>query len=409
MGKVLFVVMGIVIDCSTMHEIRFPARCVRVFLGVAFALVAIDALAVHAQAADATKSNGKVVNGIERLLYVTNKSGVSIYDINNSHKLLRSFEVPDTAEYKGISASVSLGKLYLTSNLKDDLLCIDLETDKIDWRRHYEGGYADSQAITPDGKTLYVPMRDSDSWWVIDAKTGDVKAKIKTEHGQNYTDHPIGGIGPHNTWMNPDGSRVYMSVLTVPWIFIADTRTNQVIGKAGPFGKGIRPFVVSDDERFVYANVDWLLGFEVAEGKRADGKFGGKVLHRVEWHTPEERLRQLPNPPARKPHSTMSHGINLRPDQKEIWFVDGIYGYVYVFDVTSLPPKHVADLPIFENPQQTPKPGWVSFSLDGKYAYPDGGVVYDAETKKVAARIPTSEKMIEIQFREGKAIKAGHR
>jgi DNA-binding beta-propeller fold protein YncE len=355
-----------------------------------------------------TKSKGKVVNGLERLLYITGKTGVSIYDINDNHTLLRTFEVPDTANYKGISASVSLGKLYLTSNLKDEVVCIDLASDQIDWRRHYDGGYADSQAITPDGKTLYVPMRDSDSWWAIDAKSGDVKAKIKTEHGQNYTDHQIGGIGPHNTWMNPEGSRVYMSVLTVPWIFIADTKTNQVIGKAGPFGKGIRPFVVSDNEKYVYANVDWLLGFEVAEGKTAKG-WGGKVLHRVEWKTPESRLAQLPNPPARKPHSTMSHGINLRPDQKEIWFVDGIYGYVYAFDVTTLPPKHIADMPIFKDPSETPKPGWVSFSIDGKYAYPDGGVVYDAYTKKVVARIPTSEKMIEIQFRDGKPVKAGHR
>jgi DNA-binding beta-propeller fold protein YncE len=355
-----------------------------------------------------TKSSGKVVNGIERLLYVSNKTGVSIYDINDGHKFLRKFDVPDTADYKGISASVSLGKLYLTSNLKDELVCIDLATDKIDWRRHYDGGYADSQAITPDGKTLYVPMRDSDSWWAIDAAKGDVKAKIKTEHGQNYTDHPIGGIGPHNTWMNPAGSRVYMSVLTVPWIFIADTKTNQVIGKAGPFGKGIRPFVVSNDEKYVYANVDWLLGFEIAEGKTAKG-YGGKVLHRVEWRTPPERLAQMPNAPAKKPHSTMSHGINLRPDQKEIWFVDGVYGYVYAFDVSKLPPTHVADMPIFKNPTETPRPGWVSFSLDGKYGYPDGGAVYDAFTHKVVTHIPTSEKMIEIQFRNGKPIQAGHR
>jgi DNA-binding beta-propeller fold protein YncE len=365
-------------------------------------------LAAAPEAEQRTKSQGKVVNGIERLLYITGKTGIGIYDINDNHKLLRKIDVPDTADYKGISASVSLGKLYLTSNLKDELLCIDLKSDQIDWRRHYEGGYADSQAITPDGKMLYVPMRDSDSWWAIDAKNGDVKAKIKTEHGLNYTDHPIGGIGPHNTWMNPDGSRVYMSILTVPWIYIADTKTNQVIGKAGPFGKGIRPFVVSNNEKYVYANVDWLLGFEVAEGKTANG-WGGKVLHRVEWHTPESRLAQMPNAPARKPHSTMSHGINLRPDQKEIWFVDGVYGYVYAFDVTSLPPKHVADMPIFKDPSETPKPGWVSFSLDGKYAYPDGGVVYDADTKKVVARIPTSEKMIEIQFRDSKPIKAGHR
>jgi YVTN family beta-propeller protein len=354
------------------------------------------------------KTGGKVVDGLERLMYITGKSGIAIYDINDSHNLIRKVDVPDTADYKGISASVSLAKLYLTSNLKDELVCLDLATGKIDWRRHYDGGYADSQAITPDGKTLYVPMRDSDSWWAIDAATGDVKAKIKTEHGQVYADHPIGGIGPHNTWMNPDGSRVYMSVLTVPYIFIADTKTNKVIGKAGPFSKGIRPFVVSDDEKYVYANVDWLLGFEVAEGRTPNG-WGGRMLHRVEWHTPASRIADLPNVSARKPHSTMSHGINLRPDQKEIWFVDGVYGYVYVFDVTSFPAKHVADLPIFKDASETPKPGWVSFSLDGKYAYPDGGVVYDAYSKKVVARIPTSEKMIEIQFRNGKPVKAGHR
>ena len=164
-------------------------------------------LLAAADTAPTVKKHGRTINGTERLLYVTNKSGISVYDVNDSHKLLRSFEVPETAEYKGISASVKLGKLYLTSNLKDDLLCIDLGTDSIDWRRHYSDGYADSQAITPDGETLYVPLRDGESWWVIDAATGEPKGKIPVAHGKNYEDHPIGGIGPHNTWMNPDGTR----------------------------------------------------------------------------------------------------------------------------------------------------------------------------------------------------------
>ena len=34
---------------------------------------------------------------------------------------------------------------------------------------------------------------------------------------------------------------------------------------------------------------------------------------------------------------------------------------------------------------------------------------YDARTKQVVARIPTSEKLIEVQFRDGKPVKAGHR
>ncbi|MBM3795389.1 MAG: YncE family protein [Acidobacteria bacterium] len=280
------------------------------------------------------------------------------------------------------------------------------------WKKPYEKLYPDSQAITPDGKTLYVPLRAIDSWAIIDAATGNETGRIKVAHGENYKpgNHPIGGMGPHNTWMNPAGTRVYFEVLTEPWVWVADTKTNQLRGKVGPFGKGIRPFCVDGKERYVYANVDWLLGFEVGTVKdAATGKWGGKMLHRVEHQTPAARLAQIPNPPARKPHSTPSHGINITPDQKEVWFVDVVYGYLYVFDVTKMPPRHVADIPLFKDPAEQPHPGWVSFSIDGAYAYPDGGAVIDARTKQVVARIPTSEKLIEIDFRNGKPVRAGHR
>ena len=355
-------------------------------------------------------ASGKIEGGVERLLYVTDRSGVSVYDINDSHKLLRKIVLSDTGDYKGISASVQLGKLYITSYQKDELLCIDLATEKIDWRRHYSDGYADSQATTPDGQSIYLPLRDGESWWVLDAATGEPKAKIPVTHGKEYAadDHPILGVGPHNTWMNRDGSRVYLEVLTDPYVYIADTRTNKIIGRVGPFSKGIRPFAVTDDEHYVYANVDWLLGFEIGAAKTGK-EWGGKMLHRIEAKTPEARVAQIPNPPARKPHSTPSHGINIRPDQKEVWVVDGVYGYVYVYDITSLPPKQVAEVPLFQNPSERPHPGWLSFSIDGKYAYPDGGAVIDTATKKVVSRIPTSEKLVEVDFKDGKAVKAGHR
>ena len=130
-----------------------------------------------------------------------------------NHKLLRNFDVPDTAEYKGISASVSLGKLYLTSNSE---------------RRARSASTSRPTRSTGDA-TMKAAMRivrrsrrtarrsmflcgTAIAGGSIDAATGDVKAKIKTEHGQNYTDHPIGGIGPHNTWMNPRWlARVHVS------------------------------------------------------------------------------------------------------------------------------------------------------------------------------------------------------
>ena len=358
--------------------------------------------------AAAAAPRGKAVNGLERLLYVSDRSGISVYDINDGHKLLRRIDVPDTGAYKGIAASPQLGYLYLSSNVKDDMVCLDLATEKIVWRNKH-ARYPDSFMVTPDGKTVYVPYRDEDFWLALDAAHGSVKAKIRVARGKNYDDGwPIGSIGPHNTWINPAGTRVYLEVLTEPYVYIADTRTHEVIGKVGPFSKGVRPFTVSDDEKYVFANVDRLLGFEVGAVRQGE-KWGGPMLHRVEARTPQTRLQQIPNPPRRLPHSTPSHGINIRPDQKEVWVVDGVYGYVYAYDVTAMPPKHVASVPLFADPTAQPKPGWISFSLDGKYAYPDGGAVIDAYTKKVVARIPTSEKLIEIQFRDGKPVKAGHR
>jgi hypothetical protein len=35
--------------------------------------------------------------------------------------------------------------------------------------------------------------------------------------------------------------------------------------------------------------------------------------------------------------------------------------------------------------------------------------VIDSKTKKIVARIPTSEKLLEVDFQNGKAIAAGHR
>ena len=89
--------------------------------------------------------------------------------------------------------------------------------------------------------------------------------------------------------------------------------------------------------------------------------------------------------------------------------VDGVYGYVYVFDITGATPSQIASIPIFANPRERPHPGWLTFSIDGAYAYPDGGVVIDTRTKRVVARIPTSEKLIEIDFDNGKPVRAGHR
>ena len=47
---------------------------------------------------------------------------LSVYDIDDNHKLLRKIAVPNSGDYKGIGASASLGLLYLTSHRGDELI-----------------------------------------------------------------------------------------------------------------------------------------------------------------------------------------------------------------------------------------------------------------------------------------------
>ena len=56
----------------------------------------------------------------------------------------------------------------------------------------------------------------------------------------------------------------------------------------------------------------------------------------------------------------------------------------------------------------------MTFSLDGKYAYPSTGEVIDAATKKIVAKLTDetgrevhSEKMVEVHFRDGVPVAAG--
>jgi hypothetical protein len=59
-------------------------------------------------------------------------------------------------------------------------------------------------------------------------------------------------------------------------------------------------------------------------------------------------------------------------------------------------------------------PGWITFSLDGKYAYASSGEVIDVKTRKILVTLQdehynnvASEKMMEVQMNGSKAVRIG--
>jgi DNA-binding beta-propeller fold protein YncE len=309
--------------------------------------------------------------------------GILVFDIDNHHRFLKRIPTqgfhPDKtpSNVKGIAVSIPLNSIYVSTI--ESLQRIDITTEKLVWEKQFEGG-CDRMAISPDGKTMYLPSFEKNFWNVVDCATGSIIKKIEVHKRA------------HNTIYGPSGQHVYLDDIASPWLYVSDAKTHSLVNKIGPFANFIRPFTINGKETLVYATVDSLLGFEVG-----DLKSGKKIAHvEVEgWN----------RGPVRR-HGNPSHGIGLSPDEKELWLADGHNMRVHVFSATE-PYQQLTTLPLQD------MPGWISFSMDGKYVYPSSGEVIDRKTRKVITTLQNefhnnvaSEKMLEIDFAGTKAVKA---
>jgi DNA-binding beta-propeller fold protein YncE len=333
---------------------------------------------------------------VERRLYVAEPGirnyleygghGLLVFDIDHGHRFVK--RVPSAGlddkgvpiNVKGIVASARTKKVYI-STIKQ-LMCIDLLTEKLEWERTYPEG-CDRMALSPDGRILYVPSFEGPIWNVVDASDGSVIAKVTPNSGA------------HNTIYGLDGTEVYLAGLKSPILSIASTRDHTIARTVGPFSNRIRPFTVNGRQTLCFVNCNELLGFEVGDLKT------GQRLHQVV-------VKGFEKGPVKR-HGCPSHGIGMTPDEKEIWVVDAFNQRVHIFDATVMPPRQIESLKVRD------EPGWVTFSIDGRLAYPSTGDVIDVKSRQIVAtltdeagRAVQSEKLLEVDFRDGQPVAAGN-
>src|ERR1043165_10293487 len=311
--------------------------------------------------------------------------GILVFDIDNDNRFVKRIATkgfhPDNtpSNVKGIAVSIPLNNIYVSTI--ESIQRIDLTTDKLIWEKPFEGG-CDRMAISPDGKTMYLPSFEKSFWNVVDCATGEIIKKIEVNKRA------------HNTIYGPSGKQVYLDDIASPWLFVADTKTHSLVNKVGPFSNFVRPFTINGKETLTYVTVDSLLGFEVGD------LVSGKKLAHVEVEGWE------PGPVRR--HGNPSHGMSLTPDEKEIWLADGYNMRLHVFSAAP-PYQQLTTLPLSD------MPGWISFSIDGNYVYPSTAEVIEAKTRKIITRLQdefynnvSSEKMVEVDLAGGKVVKAGN-
>lgn len=364
----------------------------KMILAAAVALL----MAVLGWAAPAHAENAAPVDAVRHLLYVcvpgirgdTQYGGVGIlvFDIDHEHRFVRRIALPALGNpnhpqpVKGVCASAQTGRLYVST--PHTLTCLDLTNDQVIWEKTYDAG-CDRMSIAPDGQQIYVPTFEGNYWHVIDANSGQEVAKVETRSGA------------HNTVFGADGKFCYCAGLRSPLLAVANTASHSVEKSVGPFAGSIRPFTVNHDQTYCYVCVNGLLGFEIGDIA------SGKKLYRVEV----EGFKSGPT----KRHGCPSHGVGLTPDEKQVWVADAHNSRLHVFDNTVMPPKQLDSIELHD------QPGWITFSIDGRYAYPSTCDVIDTASHKVLYPLKDetggevqSEKLLEIDFANNKPCRAGN-
>jgi YVTN family beta-propeller protein len=298
---------------------------------------------------------------VRQKLYVTNSAGndVTVVDVA-TNKPIGRIEVGLHPHGIAVPASQDVVLVSIEGTKPGELVWIDPYTDKV-IKRMPIGPAPNQLAVTPDGKFAYVPVSDG-HYEVIDLAKEKIIERIFT------------GGRPHNTLCSADGKRMYLAPMGAPKkVTIVDVATHKPIGVI-PFSNVVRPVALTNDEKRLFAEVDGLVGIEMADVAKR------KMIERV----PADLS------PEKKTKASRSHGLGIRPDQKEIWECDVEHMEVHVYDITGERPKQTATIPMGGRVY------WLTFSPNGKYCYVsvrsrNETAVVDTTTKEIVARIPAGK------------------
>lgn len=324
-----------------------------------------------------------------RYLYVFRPGGIDVFDIDQGHRKVKTLKMPVSADrIWGAVAHAESGMLYISLHGRNAaggfdraLLAYDLVAERVVWKRLYRP-FVDSPAITRDGKTIFMSSGEATDrgtfWFVISAADGTVKDTIEVHRGS------------HNTIVGLGGKHVYLGSVRYPYLVVADTATNDVVKRIGPFRDGVRPFTVNGQETLAFVNVNRFLGFEVGDVAT------GRVLYSV-------RVEGFQEGPFKSPLTVQSHGVALSPDEREVWVVDSKNRSVHLYDVTGLPAQAPRYLESIRLPST---PNWVQFSRDGRFAYTSGGEVIGAKGRQIVGSTSSAKVRIQIDFLNDRPARA---
>jgi len=331
--------------------------------------------------------------GFHRFEYLFPDREIDVFDAHPPFRNVMRIRVPELHSLRGVAVDPRTATLFASvggnggSSGTGALVAFDLRRNRVLWERAFPTG-TDSLAVTPDGRTLFVPEGErsmDDVWYVVAARTGEVTHEIRA------------APGPHNTIVSPDGRFVYLGPRNSRFLVVASTTTDRVVRRVGPLRPGVRPFTIDQERGLAYTTATGFLGFQVSSLRT------GRVLYTVAIRFP-----------WRTSLGTPSHGISIAPDGRTLAVIDVPNSYLHVYDVSHVPaqpPRLVANVRLTHSMKGNEYPcggdcgraGWLQHSLDGRYLWvADDGNVLSTRTNRVVGfvrALSNSRYLFELDWR----------
>jgi CubicO group peptidase (beta-lactamase class C family)/DNA-binding beta-propeller fold protein YncE len=243
--------------------------------------------------------------------------------------------------------------LYVSRGHRGDVAAFSIKTGKLLWKVPIPGFRSDHMTISEDGSRLYVSALTEDEVEVIDTARQAIVATFPS------------GQWPHDNHLSPDGSRIYNG--SIGNIVAPEESRQAAAGGESPyqltvvasdtlepvrsyaFERGVRPYVITHDERRMYAQLSEFHGVVKYDLEK------GRML----------RQRKLPIDAGvteddydfEAPH----HGLAMTPDERTLCAAGRASDYVALISTRRLRPRAIIEV--------DDAPGWAAISPGGRRCF----------------------------------------
>jgi YVTN family beta-propeller protein len=284
--------------------------------------------------------NGDLIHAIAYSL-VTDRQKIRHFEPSNGQRWVDDlFVSPDGT------------RLYVSRSNLGDVAAFDLTSANhpMLWRHDVASFKADHATLSPDGTRLIVSATVADKAEVLDAATGNLVTSFATGHYPHQNDYSADGKHIYNGSIGDVSLPAGLDFLKgFRLLTVVDAQTFQTV-RTYWFAEGIRPTVITPDEKTMYAQLSYLNGvvkFDLV---------AGNITAQLDEPLSDFAKATYPTKDD-YPHDSAHHGLALSADGKRLCDAGTIDNTVSIINTDTLSVASTVDVGLI--------PYWATTSVDG--------------------------------------------